>query len=195
MRLKLLKRKVIIAGVFTLLLCLAASFPAHVSALTAMSSSPDSPGQEIIKNPGWDASGSDPYSEYISFTVTDYNNDGLQFGALLQGDVDMPADWAEGLGAITIRVGVETNVSVDIQVRGEPFAGEAGNIPVENLKYDDDDNVEGAVALTEIYTTWYTVPTPLDTDHTTQAYYWLTIPPELPDGDYTATIYFKAITP
>ncbi len=149
---------------------------------------------DAIDNPGWKGFAVTALVEFISFTITDYNNDGIQFGRLLQGDVDQPADWNEVVGAVTITVGTETNIDVDIQVMGDHFTGDSGYIPIENLKYNDADAVEGAVPLTDTYVTWYTVNVPLAVDSVTQVYYWLTIPVDLPNGDYFSTLYYKAIT-
>jgi hypothetical protein len=149
---------------------------------------------DAIDNPGWKGFAVTEITEFISFTITDYNSDGIKFGHLVQGDTDQPADWSGSQGAVTVTVGEETNVDVAIQVRGTDFSGTSGTIPIGNVKYDDDDDLEGASTLTDTYVTWYLVYVPLAADEITQVYYWITIPAELPEGDYNSTFYYKAVS-
>jgi len=130
--------------------------------------------------------------EVISFTVTDYDNDSIQFGDANPGEENHPADWGGSLGAVTITVGSETSVSVNVQLKGTDFTG-ASTISIENVKYDGDADPTGASVLTTAYVTWYTVTPPLTEDNITQVYYWITIPPTQSKGGYTSTFYYQAI--
>jgi len=87
-------------------------------------------------------------------------------------------------------VGSETNVDVDIQVKGTDFSG-PDTISIGNVKYDSDDNPSGASTLTDSYVTWYSVNK--NTSDVKQVYYWITIPPGKPGGDYTSTFYYQAV--
>jgi PKD repeat protein len=130
--------------------------------------------------------------EFISFTVTDYNGDGIKFGSLDPGQSDRPADGQPSQGAVTITVGTETNVDVDVKVMGTDFTVSGNTIAVGNVKYNDENDSGGATALTTSYVTWYSVSASPSPDHVTQVYYWITIPPVQPAGDYTSTFSYKA---
>lgn len=130
--------------------------------------------------------------EFISFTVTDYNGDGIKFGSLDPGQSDQPADGQPSQGAVTITVGTETNVDVDVKVTGTDFTVSGNTIAVGNVKYNDENDSGGATALTTSYATWYSVSASPSSDHVTQVYYWITIPPGQPAGDYASTFSYKA---
>ncbi|MBN1863091.1 MAG: hypothetical protein JW790_05555, partial [Dehalococcoidales bacterium] len=131
-------------------------------------------------------------AEIISFTITDYGDNGVNFGSLDPGDPGRPADWDESLGAVTITIGSETNVDVDVQIMGTDFSGSAGTFPIASVKYADESDPAGAASLPDSYFTWYSVAAPA-TDHVTQVYYWITIPPGQLPGDYTSTFYYRAV--
>jgi len=130
--------------------------------------------------------------EVISFTVTDYDSDGIQFGAINPGEANQPADWGGSQGAVTLTIGSETNVDVNVQLKGIDFSG-PGSISIGNVKYDDDDDPGGASTLATGYITWYTVTQPLTQDHVTQVYHWISIPGGKTAGAYTSTFYYQAI--
>lgn len=132
-------------------------------------------------------------TEVISFTVTDYNDDGVNFGTLDPGQENQPADWGGAQGAITLTVGSETNVDVDIQIKGDNFSG-PDTIFVTNVKYDVDTDPTGAGVMTDSYATWYTVSQPLSTDDIREGYLWLSVPTGQPPGYYISTFYYRAIT-
>ena len=128
--------------------------------------------------------------EVISFTVIDYNNDGVKFGSINPGQADQPADWGDSQGAVTLTVGSETNVDVGVQLRGTDFSG-PGSIGIGTVKYDADSDPTGAGILTTSYVTWYSVPA--STHNTTQVYYWISIPGGQKPGDYSSSFFYQAI--
>lgn len=143
-----------------------------------------------IDSPGWEGF-SVTFTEYISFTVTTYDEDGIIFGDLDPGETGA-AEYGGGVGAATITVGSETNVDVDIQVKGDYFtANPTGTIPIGNVQYDSDDDPGGASTLTDSYETSYTIGA--DTYDQRQVYYWISIPPGQPAGDYNSTFYYQAV--
>jgi hypothetical protein len=148
---------------------------------------------DFIDDPAWQGFEVTEVSEFISFTIEDYDDDGIIFGDLDPGQTDQPADWGGGGGAVTITVGAETSVDVDVQVMGTDFSRitGGGTIPIASVKYDDDDDPGGASTLTDAYVTWYSVEA--HTSDVRQVYYWLTIPPGQSAGDYESTFYYQAV--
>jgi hypothetical protein len=128
-------------------------------------------------------------AEFISFTITDYNDDGILFDALDPGETGQ-ADNGGIIGAVTIIIEDETNIDVDIYVKGNDFTGDpAGTIPVGCVTYDSDDDPAGAFTLTDSYgEPWYSVGA--YTRHVRQVYYWLNIPPGQLAGSYTSIFFF-----
>ena len=139
-----------------------------------------------------------PGAVIISFTVTDYNSDGVNFGNLNVGDLDKPADQTASQGAITLTVGSETNVNIDIQLKGDNFSGPATlTLANADVQYDDDDTLDegtetGKVqdTLTTSYATWYSVSA--YTADVVECYHWISIPAGQAPGDYTSTFYYQA---
>ena len=128
----------------------------------------------------------------ISFTVTDYNNDGVQFGNVDPGADNQPADQNVTQGAVTLTIGSETEVDVDVQLKGDDFGGPGtSSITVGTVKYNNSDSLVGTSTLTSSYVTWYSVSA--YTSDTRQAYYWIDIPSAQTAGGYTSTFYYQAI--
>lgn len=126
----------------------------------------------------------------ISFTVTDYGGDGIKFGSLDPGMTDSPADQTPTQGAVTLTIGVDTNVAVNVQIRGNNFSSGPGNIPIGNVKYNNSNITSGASTMQTTYVTWYTAPA--RTGDTRQCYHWISIPAGQPPGAYISTFYYQA---
>jgi len=126
---------------------------------------------------------------YISFTVTDYSGDGIKFGSLNPGTTDQPADQTPSQGAVTLTVSTETNVDVNVQIRGDNFSG-PGNISIANVKYNSVNTTLGASTMQTSYVTWYTVSAYAGDVH--QCYHWISIPAGQTPGDYSSTFYYQA---
>lgn len=143
---------------------------------------------------------SEQQGEVISFTVTDYNNDGIKFGNIDPGQTDQPADWGGSQGAVTLTIGAETNVDVGVYLKGDNFTVSGNTLAVTRVKYDDDSTLgegtetgdpEGVMATTYDASPWYTVLA--STADTHQVYHWISIPGGQVAGDYTSTFYYQAI--
>jgi hypothetical protein len=145
-----------------------------------------------IDCPGWQGFSVTVPSEIISFTVTDYNDDGINFGSLDPGQNDQPADGQPSQSAVAIIVGEETNVDVDVWIKGDNFSGD-GTIAIGNVKYDDVNDPGEASSLPSTYTKWYTVTQPLSGNDVTPVYYWISIDNGQAAGSYTSTFYYEAI--
>ena len=149
---------------------------------------------------GQHTANAEPVEEFISFTVTDYNNDGIKFGSVNPGEENQPADWGDSQGAVTLTVGAETNVNVGVYLKGDNFTVGVNTLAVTNVKYDDDPTLgegtetgdsEGVMATTYAASPWYTVAA--STADTHQVYHWISIPGGQKAGDYTSTFYYQAI--
>lgn len=130
--------------------------------------------------------------EIISFTVTDYGHDGVQFGIIDPGQENQPADCGDSQGAVTLTVGSETNVNVDILIKGNDFSG-PGTIGISNVRYDLDDDPTGSNTLDTNYAIWYTVTQPLAEDDVRHGYHWISIPEGQAPGTYSSTFYYQAL--
>jgi hypothetical protein len=132
-------------------------------------------------------------TEYINFTITDYDPDGLQFGSLAPGATNQTEVTQNAThGAVTLTVGSDTNVDCYIQVKGTDFAGTpSGTLAIGNAKWDDDNNVAGATAMTMSY---------VNIDSSTagvakivDVWHWLSIPSAQVAASYSSTFYYQAI--
>jgi hypothetical protein len=133
-------------------------------------------------------------SEFISFTIEDYDDNGIVFGDLDPGQSGS-ADWGDGEGAVTIIISAETNVDVDVQVMGTDFNRDGGGSTIligdAYIRYDDDNPPDEERYLSNDYVTWYSVDA--NTSDVRQVYYWITIPSGQSAGDYESTFYYQAI--
>jgi hypothetical protein len=133
-------------------------------------------------------------AEFISFTIEDYDDNGIVFGDLDPGQSGS-ADWGDGEGAVTIIIGAETNVDVEVQVMGTDFNRDGGGgtilIGDAHIRYDDDNPPDEERYLSNDYVTWYSVDA--NTSDVRQVYYWITIPSGQSAGDYESTFYYRAI--
>ena len=132
--------------------------------------------------------------EIISFTVTDYGAEGINFGSVNPGTSDNPeAAQSTGQGAVTLTVGAETNVDCNIQIKGSgDFSdGATHTIALSNAHWDTDNTVTGYTAQTTTYATIGT--STAGTAYNQDVWHWLTIPGARYAGTYTTTFYYQAI--
>jgi len=129
-------------------------------------------------------------NEYISFTVTDPGDSGLNWGDLDPGETDQPEVAQISSGAVTLTVAAETNVGCDIEVKGTDFTG-AGTIDISNAKWDTDSDVSGATAMTTDYVTITTSTALALTEQ--DVWHWLSIPSAQEAGSYSSTFYYQAV--
>jgi len=132
-----------------------------------------------------------PGVEYISFSVTDNGDPGILFGSLNPGTTDSAEAAQNGIGAVTLTVGSETNVNCNIKTKATNFSTNGYTIAITNAKWDTDNNVDGATTMTMEYviidsSTAYT-------EKVVDVWHWLSIPGGQPPGTYTSTFYYQAI--
>ena len=124
-------------------------------------------------------------------TLTDYGSDGLDFGSLNPLGTE-PEAAQNGTGAIKLEIGNDTNVNINIQIKGDDFSDGLGHtIAIGNAKYDSDNSLAGASSLTTSYVTWYSVSA--YTADSTECYHWLSIPSGQTAGNYSSTFYYQAV--
>ena len=128
-------------------------------------------------------------STVISFTVEDNGQAGLKFGSLIPGSRDNRELAQNGGGAITLSVGPETNVTVDVSTKANDFASESDILPIGNARWDTDSNVAGATAMT----TEYARITTLSRGRSQDVWHWLSVPGDQPPGTYTTDFYYQAL--
>lgn len=131
-------------------------------------------------------------NEYISFTITDPGDTGLNFGSLDPGSSDNPEVAQNGGGAVTLIIGAETNVNCNIQTRGSgDFTDGSHTIALSNAKWDTDNDATGATVMTTTYTTIDT--SAAGAGKSVDAWHWLSIPSGQYAATYTTTFYYQAI--
>jgi hypothetical protein len=115
----------------------------------------------------------------------------IAWGTLAPETTNNPALSNQGSPA-TITVEQTTNVNVDIYIKGDDWTGPT-TVAVDNCHYDIDSTPGGDnwTVLTTTYTTHIFENVPPNTVKDT--YWFLDVPVALPAGDYSNTIYFKAV--
>jgi hypothetical protein len=123
--------------------------------------------------------------EFISITLSDEGTSGINFGSVdPDGSTYGDLDQSDGTPAIEVVVGGETNVSVDIGIKGET----AGALALTNWKYSE--TFGGAkTSLPAAYAAVYTAEGVGSYDF----YHWVTVPNATASGTYNATVYYKAV--
>ena len=128
-------------------------------------------------------------SSVISFTVEDNGQAGLKFGSLIPGGSDNPELAQNGSGAVTLSVGPENNVTVDLSTKADDFASESDILPIGNAKWDIDNDASGATAMTSEYALIAT----LSRGNSQDVWHWLSVPGDQPPGTYTTDFYYQAL--
>jgi hypothetical protein len=141
-----------------------------------------------------------PGTVIISFTITDYGADGVNFGSLALGTVDDPEDAQTGSnGAVRLDVDASTNVDVNIDLKGENFSGPATYLlSSADVQYDDDQTLDEGTetgksqgTLTTSFVNWYSVSA--STNSQVQTYHWITVPSDQYAGSYTSTFTYQCV--
>jgi hypothetical protein len=131
-------------------------------------------------------------TDIISLTVTDHNGDGISFGTLDPGMKNRPADGQPVEATVNLTVESETNVNVDIRIKGTDLTG-PGTIEISNVKYHDSNQFNSALNMSDVFTYWYSVTVPIAEDHVTPVYHWISVPEGQPPGTYTGAFSYQAV--
>ena len=131
-------------------------------------------------------------NEFINFTVTDWTpGAGLDFGDLNPATANASEIAQTALhGAVTLTVGADTNVSCNITVKGDDFAGPGPSIPIGAAVWNTANVTAGGIhmKLTEVPITASTA----GVQKVQQLWHWLSIPPSQTAGDYFSVFTYKA---
>jgi hypothetical protein len=130
---------------------------------------------------------------YISATITDAGDPGINFGALNPGATNSPEAAQDGTGAINITVAAETNVACKIGIKGSGDFSDGGtnSFALGSATWDTDNLPAGATAMTTSYAQIGTDTTP-GTERSQEVWHWISIPAGQTAASYTATFYYKA---
>jgi spore coat protein U-like protein len=121
---------------------------------------------------------------YISITLS---------GSISFGQIEPPANevkasgQSEGNPAITITVASETNVNVDIGIKGTL---NSGSLALEYWKYSKDFAKTGITGLTDSYELVYAN---VGANSVNPFYHWITVPDGTASGMHTITVNYKAV--
>lgn len=125
-------------------------------------------------------------SEFISITLIGYP---IGFGNLDQNTNDNPASGNDANQYI-IRIDPETTVNTDIYQKGEDFTTNGYTLAIGNMSWNTENNVVTSINMTNNYQDKVAENVANGTD--INMYYWIDIPLQRA-GDYTSTIYIKAV--
>jgi len=132
---------------------------------------------------------------YISATVTDAGAAGINFGSLDPGATNQPEAAQNGAGAVNVTVAAETNVACKIGIKGSGDFSDGGTntFALGQAKWDSDNAVAGATAMSTSYAQIGTDTTP-GTARSQEIWHWISIPAGQVAAAYTTNFYYKANT-
>lgn len=127
----------------------------------------------------------------INFTVQDNGAPGLRFGSLYPGSANSPELAQGGRGAVTLSIGAETNVRVQLGARANDFTSADNALAISNAKWHTSNDASAAFAMA----TTYTRVGNLNAGGFLDLWHWLSIPLGQAPGTYSTTFYYQAVTP
>ena len=120
-------------------------------------------------------------------TITDLGEAGVSFGSLLPGSGYQPEESQFNQGAISIEIGVESNVIASIRVKADDFVSGSDILPVGNVVSNTTSDIEGSVEMTTNYTTL----AELNLGDSLRIWHWLKVPSNQASGRYTTSFYYE----
>jgi hypothetical protein len=127
---------------------------------------------------------------YISATINDRGDSGINFGAIDPGATEQP-ELAQGAsyGAVTITVGTEVNALVKVGTYSDDWTGalSVGDVTLGTT------NTYSSTAMTGSYQQ-VGADIAAGAGGTREAYHWMNVPDGLTAGTYTSTFYYKVDT-
>jgi hypothetical protein len=130
---------------------------------------------------------------YISATITDNGDPGLDFGALDPGVNNQP-EAAQGgaTGAIHVTVGSEVNATVKVATKAAgDWTGPSALLTVDKGAFNSADTPPG----TAMSTSYQQVGSDITPGGgTVKVFHWISVPNATTAGDYSNTYYYKVDT-
>lgn len=123
----------------------------------------------------------------ISSTVRDNGAAGLIFGTLNPGSTHNAELAQGGNGAVTLGLGIETNIDCVVGTKADDFISGSYILPIGNAKCDTDNDVDGARTMTRDYTGITT----LSRGSSQDVWHWLSVPTGQEPGIYTTAFYYQ----
>lgn len=133
-------------------------------------------------------------AEILSFSVIDYGDNGINFGALATGSTNNPeAAQNSSRGAVVLVVADETTVDCDIQIKsGGDFSDGAGNsIPLYYASWGSSSDPGTASNMTADYVTVSTSTAALE--KAVDIWHWVSIPAGQEPAMYQTDFYYHAV--
>lgn len=125
-------------------------------------------------------------SEVVSITLTDTGTEGINFGMLNAGDThNGDTDQSDGTPAVQVNIGPETNVNVDIGIKGTT----TGALTLSNWKY----SITFAGTPASLTGSYVAVYTNAAAGSSNGFYHWIDLPAITAAGTYNCTVYYKAV--
>jgi len=124
-----------------------------------------------------------PSGEFISITLFNYP---IDFSNKDPDTIDNP-----GIGnPYTVRIDSETTVNVDLYQKGDDFSGNPSILGIGNMSWLDLNNSLSSHIMANNYDNNISN---ISSDTNVSVYYWLDIPQNQTGGDYSTTIFIKAV--
>jgi hypothetical protein len=126
---------------------------------------------------------------YISATITDYGDPGINFGNMDPGVTNSPELAQTGSnGALNVTMGSENNVSVYVSTKAaDNWSDGTDNFGVGQGTFNNTDGAPGSA----MSTSYQNVGGAVSHGASVQVYHWLSIPDNQPAGLYTNTYYYQ----
>jgi len=125
-------------------------------------------------------------NEFISITLTDTSPTGITFGSVNDGSTDNPdTAQSETTPAVSVNVASETNVDVDLGIKGDEVTG----LPLSNWKY----STTYAGTKSGLTTSYVAFDTNVSPGASSDLWHWLDVPDGTTAGSYNTNFYYKAI--
>ncbi len=128
-------------------------------------------------------------STLVSFTIEDNGAPGLQFGSLNPGSAYSPEIAQGGRGAVTLLIGMETNVSALVSTRADNFSSGSQTMSISNAMWNISNKFTSATTLATSYANIATVKPGAFLD----VWLWLSIPVGQTPGSYSTAYYYQAV--
>ncbi|MCH8329124.1 MAG: hypothetical protein IIB81_01885 [Nanoarchaeota archaeon] len=123
-----------------------------------------------------------PSGEFISITLHGYP---IDFSNKDPNTIDNP-----GVGNYTISIDPETTINVDLYQKGNDYINDSYILGIGNMTWKKIDDAATSASVTKTYSS---VEADVAKNTEVPMYYWIDLPTGQHAGDYTSTIFIKAV--